>query len=106
MTYRQTQRAARTRRAKAGVATQQRLKLQGPAPDYPAALPNHRRTVIVIDRDFGLRVTRLDLWRCNRVDSYQVHVDGVPWRRMGWSKVLEQLRLSHVRVASPRTLCR
>lgn len=24
------------------------------------------------------------------------------WRRMGWSKVLEKLRASHVRVASPR----
>lgn len=103
MSYRETKRAERSRRARAAVTTRQRNIQAGPAPDYPAPLPHLRRTVIVIDRDFGLRVTRLDLWRTNRVDSYLVHVDGQPWKRMGWSKVLEKLRLSHVRVASPRS---
>jgi hypothetical protein len=102
MTYRQTKRAEAARRAKHGVATRRRNIAAGPEPDYPADLPNLRRTVIVIDRDHGLRVTRLDLWRTSRVDSYLVHVDGMPWRRMGWSKLLEKLRLAHVRVASPR----
>lgn len=89
MPYRRTKRAA-----------------QGRTPGELRAvdLPNLRRTVIVIDRDFALRVTRLDLWRTRRVDSYMVHVDGVPWKRMGWSKLLEALRKSHVRVGSPRSM--
>lgn len=72
--------------------------------EFPAELPNLRRTVIVIDRDFELRVTRLDLWKTRRVDSYMVHVDGVPWKRMGWSRLLEALRKSHVRVGSARQM--
>lgn len=103
MSYRLTKRAA-TERAKKGAATRARNIAAGSAPDYPANLPTHRRTVIVIDRDFGLKFTRLDLFRTNRVDSYLVHVDGQPWKRMGWSKVLEKLRLSHIRVMSPRAL--
>lgn len=102
--FRKTQRAEMSRRGRLGVKTRQRNKAEGPAPDYPAELPNLRRTVIVIDRDFGLRVTRLDLWKTNRVDSYSVHVDGIPWKRMGWSKVCEKVRLAHNRVASVRTL--
>ena len=58
MTYRQTKRAEAARRAKHGVATRRRNIAAGPAPDYPADLPNLRRTVIVIDRDHGLRVTQ------------------------------------------------
>lgn len=102
--FRKTKRAEMSRRGKLGVLTRQRMKAEGPAPDYPAELPNLRRTVIVIDRDFGIKVTRLDLWKTNRVDSYSVHVDGLPWRRMGWSKVCEKVRLAHTRVASARTL--
>lgn len=103
--FRLTPRAQKLReRAKAAARSRQRNIQAGPAPDYPPELPTHRRTVIVIDRDFGLRVTRLDLFRTNRVDSYLVHVDGVPWKRMGWSRVLEKLRLAHVRVGSPRSL--
>ena len=100
--YRTTKRADAAR-VQLGARARQRGHAAGPAPAYPVDLPNLRRTVIVIDRDCGLRVTRLDLWRTSRVDSYMVHVDGTPWRRMGWSRLLEALRVSHVRVASPRS---
>jgi hypothetical protein len=103
--YRLTPRAQKARQRGRQAAAARSLAIQaGPAPDYPAELPNLRRTVIVIDRDFSIRVTRLDLWKTSRVDSYLVHVDGVPWQRMGWSKVLEKLRLAHVRVRSARSM--
>ena len=33
----------------------------GPAPDYPASLPDLRRRIIIIDYDFGERIHTLDL---------------------------------------------
>jgi len=68
-------------------------------------LPKVRRTVIVIDRDFGLRVNVYRLERTNRVDCYWPHRNGAQLgRRMGWSAVLEQVRKDHVRVMSDRNL--
>lgn len=67
--------------------------------------PKLRRTVIVIDRDFGLRVNVYRLERTNRVDCYWPHRNGAQLgRRMGWSAVLEQVRKDHVRVMSDRNL--
>lgn len=72
-----------------------------PAPDYPPALPELRRRIVITDYDFGERVHTLDLYRTNRVDCYKVHVDGKPWKaRIGWSKILEGLRKSLPRVGS------
>lgn len=88
--YRVTKRAAVQRERSMGVRA--------------AELPTLRRTVIIIDRDFGLRVTRLDLWRTNRVDTYRVTVDGAEWRRMGWSALLAAIRRSMPRVGSPRSV--
>lgn len=90
--YRLTKRAAQ-RREPGSAAT------LGAAP-----LPTLRRTVIIIDRDFGLRVTRLDLWRTRRVDTYRVTVDGREWRQMGWSALLAAVRRAMPRVGSPRSL--
>lgn len=82
-------------------AAKERLRLDGSAPDYPAELPDLRRTVIVIDHDFGDVEHRLDLYRTNRRDCYRVVADGVEWKmRAGWSRVLAALRKSMPRVSA------
>lgn len=68
-------------------------RMAHPAPDYPPALPELRRRIVITDFDFGERIHTLDPYRSNRVDCYRVHVDGKPWKaRIGWSKILEGLR--------------
>lgn len=98
MTYRKrTRMSAKLAAARAAKA---QLRLDGPAPDYPVGLPELRRTVIVIDHDFGYVEHRLDLYRTNRIDCYRVVADGVEWkRRAGWSTVLAALRRSLPRVS-------
>ena len=82
-------------------AAKARLRMERPAPDYPPELPMLRRTVIVIDHDFGEVQHRLDLYRTNRRDCYRVVADGVEWQaRMGWSRVLAALRKSLLRVGA------
>ena len=82
-------------------AAKERSRLERPAPDYPMPLPELRRTLIVIDHDFGEVEHRLDLYRTNRRDCYKVIADGVEWKsRMGWSKILESVRKSFLRVGS------
>lgn len=82
-------------------AAKERKRLEGEAPDYPRELPNLRRRVIVIDYDFGKVVHVIDLYRTNRVDCYKAVADGKPWKdRVGWSKVLEGLRKSMIRVGA------
>lgn len=66
-------------------------------------LPQHRRTLIVIDHDFGAREHRFELFRTRRVDVYRVEVDGKPWRCCGWSGVLEGLRKALPRVRGERS---
>ncbi len=83
-------------------AAKQRLRLDGPMPEYPACLPYLRRTVIVIDHDFGEVEHRLDLYRTNRIDCYRVVADGVEWKkRSGWSTIVAALRRSFPRVSAP-----
>ena len=73
----------------------------GPAPEYPAALPDLRREIIVIDHDFGHREHRLMLYRTHRIDCYRVEVDGQPWSdSMGWSRILAGLRKALPRVSA------
>lgn len=87
------ERMARARAAK------ERLRLEGPAPDYPPDLPLIRRRVIVEDYDtFGMVRHEFILARCGRIDCYQVSVDGktLPGR-MGWSRVLELVRKAFIR---------
>lgn len=82
-------------------AAKERLRLDGPAPDYSVCLPELRRTVIVIDHDFGEVTHRLDLYRTNRIDCYRVVADGVEWKkRAGWSSILAGLRRSLPRVSA------
>lgn len=83
-------------------AAKERKRLAGQAPDYPPSLPSLRRTLIIIDHDFGTVEHRLDLYRTNRIDCYRVVADGVEWKqRAGWSTVLEAVRKSFLRVSSP-----
>lgn len=87
-------------------AEKERRRLEGPSPDYPAALPTVRRRVIVEDYDFGGTVRHeFVLERSNRVDCYRVTVDGVTLPgRYGWSRMLEMVRKAFLRVgAFPRS---
>lgn len=73
---------------------------EGRMPD----LPTLRRRVTVEDFDTGMVVAHtFDLLRSRRVDSYNVMIDGKPWKRCGWSKVCEVLRKAHQRLPSPRS---
>lgn len=86
-------------------AAKARIRLEGEPPEYPVELPYLRRKIIIVDYDHGVEVHRLDLFRSNRSDCYNVHVDGKPWKqRIGWSRILEGLRKSLPRVLSPRSL--
>ena len=69
--------------------------------EYPAALPELRRQIIIRDFDFGEKIHTLDLYRTDRVDCYRVVADGVEWKdRIGWSKILAGLRKSMPRVGA------
>jgi hypothetical protein len=62
-------------------------RIEGSEPRYPRELPTLRRTLIIIDYDFGAVEHRIDLYRTRRIDCYRVVADGVEWKRsIGWSK--------------------
>lgn len=70
-----------------------------------AELPLLRRRIEIVDYDFGEVRHVIEMYRTNRVDCYRVLADGKEWKsRIGWSGVLEGIRKSFVRVASPRNL--
>jgi hypothetical protein len=54
----------------------------GPAPDYPASLPDLRRRIEIRDFDFGETVHVIELFRTNRRDCYRVVADGVEWKEL------------------------
>ena len=99
MAFRKTKRSLETlARMRAG---KDAARLEQPDPDYPAALPDLRRRIVVEDFDFGHSVHVLELHRTNRVDCYRVVADGVEWKaRIGWSKILAGLRRSMPRVGA------
>ena len=83
----------------------ERKRLEQGAPDYPPLLPNLRRKIIIIDYDFGEVRHEINLYKTNRIDQYKAIADGKPWKdRIGWSKILEGLRKSLIRVNSTRNL--
>ncbi len=99
MAYRVT--SKRRKQLAAMRAAKAARRLAAPAPEYPAALPELRREVIVVDYDFGRREHRLALYRTRRVDCYRVEVDGKPWSEsMGWSRILAGLRKALPRVGA------
>lgn len=58
--------------------------------------PELRRIIEITDLDSGTPVKhRMELYRTDRIDCYDVFVDNRLWkRRIGWSKILEGLRKS------------
>lgn len=93
--YRLTKRAA-ARRA---------WKPEIPAGDARPELwqpPELRRRITIEDFDCGTpRIVVIELHRTRRIDAYAVVVDGKPWRKMGWARVLDCARRAFPRVASP-----
>jgi len=86
-------------------AAKARKRLSGDPVERVPDLPNLRRRIIIIDYDHGRSVLYLDLYRSDRIDCYNVEVDGQPWRqRIGWSRILAGLRKSLPRVISPGSL--
>ena len=99
MTFRKrTRMSAKLAAARASKA---RRRMEGEAPDYPPDLPDLRREIIIRDHDFGLVEHRIELHRTNRRDCYRVVADGKEWGpRMGWSRVLESIRKSFLRIGN------
>ncbi len=88
-----------SRKLQAMRTAKEQKRLDDPAPDYPPELPELRRRIIIIDYDFEKVVHRIDLYKTNRVDCYRAVADSKPWKeRIGWSRVLEGIRKSFVRV--------
>ena len=78
-----------------------RKRLNGTVSNYPPTLPELRRRIVITDYDFGEVVHQIDLYKTNRVDCYKAIADGKTWReRIGWTKVLEGVRKSFVRVGA------
>jgi hypothetical protein len=95
---------ARSRKIEAMRKGKERAALSRPAQGRAPDLPHLRREVIVIDYDGGEPITHtLHLYRTRRVDTYEIHADGAPWKRGGWSSALEGLRKAYPRVPSPRS---
>src|SRR5438046_3171274 len=91
-----------SRKLRAMRDARERRRLEGVEPRYPRELPALRRTLIIIDYDFGRVEHRIDLYRTPRIDCYRAVADGVEWkRRVGWSKVLAGLRVKFPRVRAP-----
>lgn len=101
MPYRATKKYSAQRQA-AMQAGKARGRMERPAPDYPAQLPELRMRITVERLDFGQEVHVFELRRTRRVDTYAVHVDGKPWKCCGLSAVLEGIRKACPRVLSPR----
>lgn len=80
-------------------------RMDQPAPDYPAELPDVRMR-ITVERYDTAEPSRheFELRRTNRVDVYAVLVDGKPWKQAGLTAVLEGLRKACPRVMSTRRI--
>lgn len=100
--YRLTKRAKEKYAAmgRASQVAQQRNRMESPAPDYPIELPEVRRVIEITDYDFGEPKTyRMELRRSDRIDCYNCYIDGELWQsRIGWSRVIEQIRKALPRV--------
>lgn len=89
----------RTKQSRLMLAAKERKRLSGDTPDYCNWQPPElRREVIVIDHDFGTVTHHMKLYKTGRIDTYRIEVDGKPWKNAGWSKVVEGVRKSFIRV--------
>jgi hypothetical protein len=105
--YRRTKKAnsARLARLAAMRAAKEAKRLAGEPSPRPADLPEVRMRITVERMDFGHEAHVFELRRTNRVDVYQILVDGKTWKRGGLTAALEGLRKACPRVASSRALC-
>lgn len=79
----------------------ERARMERPAPEYPPELPDLRRELLIRDHDHGLVEHKIEFYKTNRRDCYRIVADGVEWkRRIGWSKALEAVRKSFVRIGT------
>ncbi|MGS2720110.1 hypothetical protein [Paraglaciecola aestuariivivens] len=64
-------------------------------------IPSLRRVIEITDYDSGEPVVhKIELFRTDRIDCYDVHVDGSLWKkRIGWSQVLAGIRKAMPRLA-------
>ena len=85
-------------------AAKEAKRLSSDPPAYPAELPEVRMRITVERMDFGHEAHVFELRRTNRVDVYEITVDGQPWKRGGLTAALEGLRKACPRVASERLL--
>lgn len=90
-----------SRKLKAMREAKDRKRIEGPASDYPPVLPMLRRKIIIEDLDFGIVRHEINLYRTNRIDLYNMEVDGRPYASgIGWSRILEIIRKQFLRVHS------
>lgn len=75
-------------------AAKESKRLEEAVPVDRVDLPDLRRVIEITDYDTGCPVThRIELYRSDRIDCYNVLIDGQPWQeRIGWSRILEGLR--------------
>lgn len=79
----------------------ERARMERPVPEYPPELPDLRREVIIRDHDHGLVEHKIEMFKTGRRDCYRIVADGVEWKsRMGWSRALEAVRKSFVRIGN------
>jgi hypothetical protein len=77
------------------------VRMAEAAPDYPQPMPELRRRITIEDFDFGHVVHIIELHRSSRIDCYKAVVSGLVWKKsIGWSKVLEAVRKSFLRVGA------
>jgi len=57
-----------SRKLRAMREARERRRLEGVEPRYPRDMPALRRTLIIIDYDFGKVEHRIDLYRTPRID--------------------------------------
>ena len=106
MAYRRTKGAAERLKRKLENMRRgsERARMARPAPLRAPDLPLLRRRVTVEDFDGETPSVRVfDLERSRRVDSYNIRVDGEPWKRMGWARFCDRLRAAYVRLPSARS---
>lgn len=85
-------------------AAKERRRLELDPPDYPAELPDVRMRITVERMDFERQVHVFELRKTRRVDVYDIHVDGQPWKSGGLTAALEGLRKACPRVLSVRAI--
>ena len=69
-----------TKYAKARTAREEK-RINGIHPEYPSELPELRRLIKITEHDTGTPVThQIELYRSNRIDCYNVWVNGKLWK--------------------------